>query len=358
MPKITAGQKILFTGAIFVIGIYFLFLGLYKSQEFLGPLVLAIVLALLVIPLANLIERTKLNRTISSLLVTIFLMIISLGVFALLSFQVKNFVNDWDQIKDEMEPKIEQAKSFIINNTGLTEEDIQEFQDENENELTATSKDQAATYAGTVFNFLSNFLLTFIYIFFLVNYRKKFKLFFLKLAKDGQKKETKEVLNETSTVVQQYLVGKAFLIVFLTILYSLGLGFSGVENYILISFIAAFLSLIPFIGNMIGFALALIFGFLTTGEISVLIGVIITFTIVQFLESYVFEPYIIGNKVNLHPFLVILSIILGNMVWGVLGMILAIPILGIINVIFDHIPPLKPFSYLLSNKEDDNKNSD
>ena len=104
---------------------------------------------------------------------------------------------------------------------------------------------------------------------------------------------------------------------FLAIVYSIGLGFSGVDNFILVSIIAALLILIPELGNIISLAIAMALGYLTTGETSDLIGIIITFSIAQLLESYVLQPFIRKDKVDLHPFFVILVVILGSAVWGV-----------------------------------------
>jgi len=355
---ISTGKKILYTATMFIVGIYFLFLGLVEAQGFLAPLVMSIVLALLMIPLSNRLENLGLRRGWSSFLCTILLFIISLGVFALLSFQVKNFVDDWEEIQEQMKPKIEQAEQYMYEHTALNKEDFEAYKEQNDLSTfggEGSSGQRAFNFMKGVMSFLSNYLLVFIYIFFLLTYRKKFKIFFLKLAPDRQQEEAREVIDNTATLVQQYLVGKSFLIVLLTILYSIGLGLSGVDNFILISFIAAFLSLIPFIGNIIGFGLALVFGFLTTGETTVLVGIIITFAIVQFIESYILEPYVVGDKVNLHPFMVILAIIAGNMIWGVMGMILAIPVLGILNIIMNHVPPLKPFGYLLSSDKSKEK---
>ena len=134
----------------------------------------------------------------------------------------------------------------------------------------------------------------------------------------------------------------------LAVVYSIGLGISGVNNYILISLIAALVTLIPYVGNNIGLALAMGFGYLTSGEFSVLVGVAITFTVAQFVESYVLQPYIVGDKVGLHPFIVIVVVVAGSALWGVIGMILAIPLVAIITVVFLHISPLEPFGYLFS----------
>lgn len=356
--ELSRGKRILLTATLLIIGTYFLILSLVKAQGFLAPLVMAIVLALLMIPLAKKIEKTRINRGFASLICTFILFLISLGIFAVLSFQVKNFVDDWEEIKKQMQPKIEQAEEFIYEHTNFSKEDFEEYKEQNNLSTFASggsSGERAFSFMKKVMDFISNYLLTFIYIFFLINYRNRFKNFFLKLVSEEQQQNAKKIIQRTATIVQQYLVGKALLIIFLTVLYSIGLGISGVDNFILISLIAAFLSLIPFIGNIIGFILALVFGFLTTGETTVLIGIIITFTLVQFIESYILEPYVVGDKVNLHPFLVILSIIAGNMIWGVMGMILAIPVLGILNVILRHVEPLKPFGYLLSTDKQNEK---
>lgn len=355
---ISTGKKILYTATMFIVGIYFLILGLVEAQGFLAPLVMSIILALLMIPLANKLENIGLGRGLSSFLCTILLLILSIGVFVLLSFQIKNFVDDWEQIQEKMKPKIEQAEDYLYEHTALKKEDFEAYKEQND--LTTlggegSSGQRAFSFMKGVMSFISNYLLVFIYIFFLLTYRKRFKVFFLKLSPDRKEAEAREVIHNTATLVQQYLVGKLFLILLLAVLYSIGLGVSGVDNFILISFIAAFLTLIPYVGNIIGFGLALVFGFLTTGETTVLIGIIITFTIAQFVESYILEPYVVGDKVNLHPFLIILAIIAGNMIWGVMGMILAIPVLGILNIIMNHVPPLEPYGYLLSTDEKSKK---
>lgn len=110
-------------------------------------------------------------------------------------------------------------------------------------------------------------------------------------------------MHDSARVVRHYLNGRLILMMILVVLYSLGMWISGAEDFFLISFIAAFLSLIPFIGNMAGYVLALFIGLLSGGEVDTLVGITVTFLIVQFLDSYVFQPIILGNKVNVHPFL-------------------------------------------------------
>lgn len=345
------GKNILFYSTLVILATYFLFLGLPKSKGFLAPLITAVILSLVVLPISRWLEKKGMKRSLASILNTLIIFIISIGFMALVSFQIKSFVDSWPKIKQTMEPKIGRLKGFVFEHTPLVESDLEQSQ--SDNSLLSLSSDgnqgqKAISFFNSVIGFFGTYLLTFIYIFFTLNYRNRFKEFLMRLFPDDKKQKVKVIIQKSANVTQQYLVGKLILMGILSVLYSIGLGISGVNNFILVSIIAALLTLIPYIGNIIGFGLAMSLGYLTSGETSVLIGIIITFTIAQFLESYVLQPYVVGDKVDLHPFLVILTVVLGNSLWGIIGMILAIPILAIITVIFLHVPPLRPFGFLLS----------
>lgn len=404
----SSGKKILFYSTLFIVTIYFLFLGLFEAKGFLIPITTAVILALVILPMGQALERKGVNRGFSSFLSTFSLFLISLAFMALVSFQIQSFVSKWPQIKETMKPKVEQAKTYIFQHTPLQKTDLQNSgrnlpfmqgnsrsQDPNSkstNSKSTNSNDQGnQTTAGPgssssgsnstasqasqkgstaqagggsitskgkkAFNFLiktvgfiGSFLLVFIYIFFLLTYRKRFKEFLLRLFPKEKNGEVKQIIHKSATVTQQYLVGKLMLSGVLAVLYSIGLGISGVSNFILISLIAALLNILPYIGNIIGLTLALAFGYLTSGSTGVLISILITFSVAQFVESYILEPYLVGDKVHLHPFMVILVVVMGGAIWGIMGMLLAIPILAIITIVFLHIPPLHPFGFLFSRK--------
>lgn len=350
------GKQILLFGTLSIVGLYFLFMGLAEAKNFLVPLATAVILALLMTPLSRKMEKSFLNRTASSLLNTIILFLFSIGFFALVSMQVKTVVDQWPQIKETMTPKIERVKTFLFEHTPLKKSDLERSEEGTSIPFMSSSSNPGQKAAGFLNKALSAFgdyLITFIYIFFLLNYRHKFKIFFMKLFSEDRRNEVKQVIEESAKVTQKYLIGKLILIGLLVVLYGVGLGISGVNNFILVSILSAVLTLIPYIGNIIGFGLAMIFGYLTTGDPGVLVGIIITFSVAQFVESYILQPYVVGDQVDLHPLFVILAVIIGGLLWGIIGMILAIPILAIVNVLMAHIPPLKPFSFLFSKEEKD-----
>lgn len=344
--------KILVFSVSIITGVFFLTWGVLEARNFLAPLVTAIVLALVLLPMAKWMEK-RLKRGVASLISAVVLLVLSLVFLAGLSYQTKVFINSWPEITKTMEPKIERWKNFVAENTFLVDGDLptsDSFAPAGDGSGEATP---IVSMAGLGVGYLGTYLLTLIYVFFVLNYRHRFRMFLLRLFPDEKADEVNQIVQESASLVQQYLIGKLILIGLLAVSYSIGLGISGVSNYILVSIMAAIFTLIPYLGNVIGFLFALVFGYLTSGEISVLVGILLTFTVAQFLESYVLQPYVVGQKVQVHPFVVILAVIVGNALWGIIGMILAVPVIGIITILFLHIPALESFGFLFSNQKAD-----
>ena len=376
---LSPGKRILVYGTFLIVGTFFLILSLIRAKAFLAPFSTAVIFSLLVLPLARRMEKGPFNRVAASLINSLLLLLASLVLLLLLSLQVRSFTQEWDQITQTMKPKIENLKQYLITNTPLEAHHFEQGQNQDESgssepgasdASSSQSEAQPATgrsglispsanplnramgVLGMVSGVATNFLLCLIYIFFLLNYRTHFKHSLLRLFPRENRPQVKEVIEKAARVAEGYLMGKLLLMVVLFVLYVIGLGLSGVSNFIIVSALAAIFTLIPYVGNIIGMALAMAFGYLTSGDTMVLVGILLTFTLAQFFESYILQPYVMGDRVGVHPFFIIVVVIVGNMMWGVIGMVLAIPILGILNVIFNHIPVFHPIAYLLNMKND------
>lgn len=347
--------------ALVIIALYFLVLGLMAAQKVLAPLVLAWVLALLVYPIAQLLEKKGLHCLVSTSFVVGVVFVAFIGISGVISLQVRSFLEDADVMKERLSPVAKKVELFVLAHTPLERSKLEAYKTTyglNEKKSIEVEKspdlkqEEAFMMLGKVLGTGADLLLMFVYLFFFIHFRHMFYTFFIKLFPDSTKGKVSRAMHDSARVVRHYLNGRLILMVILFVLYSLGMWISGAEDFFLISFIAAFLSLIPFIGNMAGYVLALFIGLLSGGEVYTLVGITVTFLIVQFLDSYVFQPIILGNKVNVHPFFIILAVIIGNAIWGIIGMILSIPIIAIITVILRETPDAKAFTYLLSNGND------
>lgn len=375
--------RILFYSFLVIVGSYFAFLGLTTAQGFLAPLVIAVLLAMVVLPVADKLEQWGMGRGLASFIADLVLVIATLGFVFVLSAQISLVVSDWDEITDKLEPKIDNAIQYVgkkggvsldkiftmpsfmhrdADSTSSAQQDSTMVQQQ-QGGIASASKDSpfgsfsgrniltgAANSAMTFFGFLGTLILVFIYVFFLLLYRNKLKKSLLRMVSDDQRERTNQIIAKSITVAKGYLAGRFILMIILSVFYVVGFLLLGVQYAIFVGIIAAVLSIIPYFGNIIGGAIALLFAVVSGGGIGTLIGVVAVFVVSQFLENNLLVPFVIGKKVELNPIVIIIIVILGGAVWGVAGMILAIPITGILKVVFDAIPVMQPFGYLLGNE--------
>jgi predicted PurR-regulated permease PerM len=346
-----------------LIGLYFAVAGIIAAKSVLAPVIIALILAMLSVPLARKLESWSFSRFWSTTSVLLINLIVILGVTAVLSFQVRNFLEDSDDLKKQFYPTLVSIESFVLKHTPLDRGKLESYKEEfgleedekpeekpGEEEVKENQK-EAIEVLGATFSFFADFILMFVYLFLFLLYRKKFFKFSMLLFPKTERDRYKKTIVKSTDLVQHYLGGRLILMVFLVLLYSLGLWISGVENFILASLIGAVLSLIPFIGNMAAYVIALILGVGSGGDTNMVIMITVTFLLVQFLDTYVFQPIVFSNKLNINPFFVILSVLIGNAIWGIIGMVISIPLFAIITIFCRNIPELKAFGYLFSNEE-------
>ena len=120
-----------------------------------------------------------------------------------------------------------------------------------------------------------------------------------------------------------------------------------VEYYLLFAIWIAVMNLIPYIGVFISSAVVILYVFLTTDTIFYPLLTLAVLWSIQLLENNIITPLVVGAKVNVNALAVILAILIGGAIWGVSGMVLFIPLTGILKITFDSIPALQPYGYLL-----------
>ncbi len=176
---------------------------------------------------------------------------------------------------------------------------------------------------------------------------------FLHLLVDrSDEKAIDSVVSEIQKVTQNYVVGMITVITILAALNAFGLWIVGLENALFFGVFAAILAIIPYIGIIIGSLPAVLFAFLFSTSLVQPFAVIGVFAVIQFLEGNFITPNIVGSRVSINPFIAILALLIGGEVWGISGMILFVPFLGIIKCIFDQVEGLRPLGYLFGDSRD------
>jgi predicted PurR-regulated permease PerM len=135
------------------------------------------------------------------------------------------------------------------------------------------------------------------------------------------------------------------------ILNSIGLLALGIKHAILYGVLTSFMMVIPYVGIFISASIPVSIALVTKDSIWYPIGVIMIFVFIQYLESNVFFPAIVGKQLNLSTWATLVAIVGGVIFWGIPGMVLITPFLAILKIISDHVPSMHAINILLNRKE-------
>lgn len=139
---------------------------------------------------------------------------------------------------------------------------------------------------------------------------------------------------EVGGVLGGWIVGQLKVCAILAVLYTIGFYISHVPGWWILGIVCAALNLIPVLGGVIALVLAVGVAWIGTEDFYAPIGALITYVIVQGLEGFVLTPRIVGRRVQLSPVAVFLAVLFGGMLFGPLGIVLAVPVLAILGVIW------------------------
>ena len=330
-----------------VLLLFFLFATAYFGREFFIPLTLGVLFATLFLPVCKWFESKKINHTISCLLSTLILLIFIAGFGGLIWWQGSELANQSDQIEKNVNSVISEVQKFIQQNFGMSKsEQKQQMEDQQ-----SSAFKFAFDFTKSVLQVLLNLILILVYVFIILYYRDHIKQFILKLFKSYEKSEAATVVSKIVVVSQQYLWGLAKAIVVLWVAFGLAFSIIGVKNPFLYAVICGLMEIIPVVGTMMGVLIVIFGNFAQGAESSIIIGIIISYAVIQFLQSYFLEPVVVGGQVRINALATISVLIIGQIVWGIPGMILAIPLTGMFKIICDHVDALKPYGFLLGDVE-------
>ena len=267
-------------------------------------------------------------------------------LFIFLGSQVSRLSTALPHLTDKFQELLNQAVTWASGYLNISEEKIKAWVTNTKSELFKNSNSNISFTIATISDVMVGALLIPVYIFMILFYQPHLIKFIHKLFGVGNDNKVSEILTETKTIVQSYLVGLFTEFVIVAILNAAGLLILGIDYAILLGIIGALLNIIPYIGGIIGVALFMIIALLTKSPVYVLY-VAVLYTLIQFIDNNYIVPKIIGAKVKLNALISIIAVIAGAALWGISGMFLSIPLIAIFKLIFDRIQSLKPWGFLL-----------
>jgi predicted PurR-regulated permease PerM len=178
-----------------------------------------------------------------------------------------------------------------------------------------------------------------------------YKDFFVQFLNRYSTKNNDQVINwaiDSGHVIQSYLSGMLRVTGIVALMAGIFFYFIGVKYFILFAAFIAIMNLIPFVGVFLSSFFAILYVFLTTDT---MIYPVITFAVlwgIQLFENNIITPIVVGSQVKVNALAVILAILVGGWLWGISGMVLFIPLIGVLKITLERIPESSAFGYLLS----------
>lgn len=145
-----------------------------------------------------------------------------------------------------------------------------------------------------------------------------------------------QLARESDAMLAAFLRGQFVVMNALGLIYAVGLSVVGLDSAILIGFIAGWLSFVPYLGLVVGFGVATVLAYFQFHDFMHPIGVVIVFVIAQALEGSVLTPRFVGERIGLHPVAVIFAVLAGGQLAGFAGVLLALPVAAVLNVLISH----------------------
>ena len=326
-----------------ILGIALLLYFLYKIQSVLVYIIIAAVVSLIAKPIITFLRRKlKFPNTLAVIISMFFFLGLLFGLISMfIPLIVKQGQNlsllDINQLEQNIKDLLVQANAYFSSRNINILEQL--------NSVDLFSKFKAipnllnsliATLGSLSIGLFSVLFISF----FLMKDGDLFNKGLLAIVPGGSEDRFQKSFDTIKDLLSRYFIGLLFQITILFIIYTIVLVLFGVENAIVIAFLSALLNLIPYIGPLIGGMLMLILTMTSNLELDFQTQILPTTTyvmigyfIAQLIDNFFSQPFIFSKSVKSHPLEIFLVIIIGGLLFGVIGMIVAVPTYTAIKVI-------------------------
>lgn len=343
--KLPFNARLTFTLLSIILVIYVAHIG----SGIIVPLMFAMLIAIMLLPVVHRLEKWRIPRGMAAVLAVLLFIIIIALIMTLLGKQMESFISDFPQLQQKLVLVISSTQDWVN----------AKFHINSSTQLSYVEKALMGTL-GTATSFLSQTFLSlssllvfvvfvFLYAFFILFYRRLLVSFLIKIFREEHRDKLLKVIASTRSIIKSYVGGLMIEMVIVAILNTVLFLILGIKYAILLGVMAAIFNIIPYVGILTA-AILIILVTLATGTPIQALQAGIALFLVHVLDSNVLFPSIVGSKVKINALITIIGVVLGNMLWGIPGMFLAIPSIAIIKIICENIEEMYPWAILLGDE--------
>jgi len=331
---------------VILFGLILFTYALANLRGILIPLSFALFLAMLLNPLNNRLQQWKIPKVLSIILSLVIAIVLIAAVWYFLATQMMHFTDQFPLLQKKSAELLSRLQQL------LTEKFDIPLQKQNQliKEAEAGIKPLIGQTLGTVAGTMTMIFLLPVYTFLFLYYKTLILNFIYEIFAEENAKEVSTVLKQVKGAIQSYMFGLLIEGLIVATLNSIALLLLGVQYAILLGVLGAVLNVLPFIGGIIAVLLPILIATITRDGFQTQLFIIIAYLVIQFVDNHFLVPYIVSSKVKINALISIVIVLMGGALWGVSGMFLSIPFIGVLKIIFDRIPEMQPWGKLLGDE--------
>jgi predicted PurR-regulated permease PerM len=344
--KTVTYSKTMTAAAVVVLATGIILLLIY-AKSLLMPLITGAFLAMLMVPAVTRMELYNIPRVLAIFIALLLSTVAFMGIGWFFGQQISNFSQDLSGVEIQFDTFINNISVFLEENLGM--KDALNFKSIND-KIFLFLKENATNISSAAFSTLGSLgllILIPVYIFMFLLYRDHFTVFAVRLFNNHPQARVIEVVTDLRSVIQKYILGMLKVMVILAILNIIALSALGIRHALFFGIFAAMMNVVPYVGPMIGSVLPILFALLTKDSLFYPLAVFVCFTIIQSIEGNYLTPKIVGSNVNINPIISLVALLIGSLLWGVVGMILFIPLAAIIKKLLELSPSTEVYGFLM-----------
>ena len=322
------------------------------GEQILIPMVLGLLLAILLMPMCRFMEkRLRFPRGLSSIVASVLALAIIGFVIYELSIQVAKLSNDWPQFQKQFITLTDDLQSWISKTFGVRRKDQLEYLNDTAKKSISTGTAIVETALRSIGYVLMLTGFTFLFTLFFLLYRTHLLKFLVASFSETYHKTVFEIIDNIQFMVKKYLVGLFLQMIIVTILSFIAYTIIGVKYNFMLAILTGILNILPYIGIFTALLIGALITFATAG-ISHVLFIVIAIVVIHAIDGNIIMPRVVGSKVKINSLIVIIGLVIGEMLWGIAGMFLTIPVLAILKIIFDRVEGLQSWGFLMGEDDD------
>ncbi|MFD1001451.1 AI-2E family transporter [Ohtaekwangia kribbensis] len=319
---------------------------LFFGRDIFIPISFALLISFILYPVCIWMQRRGMGKLTAIIIALSLLIIVGLLLVVLLVTQTLSFLQEWPVLQTKLVAVTEEI-SALMTDRGITKEQQTSWIYSVANQAGGKALQVVSnTISASVFSAVMLVLIP-VYAILILYYRDQWMAIIYRIFPNERRDSLRNMVTLTIQTYYNFIMGMGIVYLIVGTLNSIGLLLLGVPHAILFGFIASVLTFIPYVGITIGSLLPIAMAWITYDSIWYPVGIIGVFTFVQYLEANVIFPLAVSQRLNVNTFVMLVAIFAGGLLWGMAGMILFVPFVGILKLVADHNPRWKTLSMML-----------